>query len=381
MKGAKINHDGDIRKPIINLLKAGLEQKIFDAILVPMRIPSGESFAWILTRNVDALDEAYQLPPVISVQGAKALSSFTRLGEADMKIATLMRPCEIRAITELDKLQQLSLDNISLISIDCPGSLPHDEYMGDAEKGDEDFSYSLDNWNSDRIRDICRICDNFSITTSDIHIGLLTGESKDMYVIPNSAKGEKILEDLKMDADQDLKNWSSLIDDISRDRKQKREKKWKEVRKEYGSADNLLDLLSQCVACHTCRSVCPICYCRQCYFESDAFKLPSYNYLERAQKKGSLRLPPDNLLFHLGRMQHMSMSCVSCGLCEDMCPMSIPISHLVSYVADRSQDVFDYVAGEDPGEPLPLTTYRTEELEMIPKVYTETHKEGEGKNA
>ncbi len=381
MKGAKINHDGDIRKPIINLLKAGLEQKIFDAVLIPMRIPSGESFAWILTQDVDVLDEAYPLPPVISVQGAKALSSLTRLGEADMKIATLMRPCEIRAITELNKLQQLSLDNISLFSIDCPGSLPNDEYMGDAEKGDEDFSSLLDNWNSDRIRDICQICDKFSITVSDIHIGLMAGENKDMFIIPNSLKGEKILEDLKMDTDQDLKNWSSLIEEISRDRKQKREEKWKEVRKEYGRADNLLNFLSQCIACHTCRSVCPICYCRQCYFESDAFKLPSYNYLERAQKKGSFRLPPDNLLFHLGRMQHMSMSCVSCGLCEDMCPMSIPISHLFSYVADKNQDVFDYVAGKDPDEPLPLTIYRTEELEIIPEMYTETHEERERKNA
>ena len=381
MKGAKISFEGDFRKPVVNMLKKGLEQNAFDAVLTPMRIPSVESFAWILTQDPELLEKAHFMPPVISVQGAKALSSFTRLGQADSRIVALMRPCEVRAAVELSKLQELSLDNVVLLSVDCPGSLPSAQYMDDPEDGDEVFHSLLGNWDSGPVREICKVCDRFGMTASDIHVGLLAGESRDLFVIPCSEKGKAILADLEIDAQQDLDAWVSQTEKISSERKKKREEMWAEIRKEYGGAENLLGLFSRCITCHTCRSVCPICHCRQCYFESDAFKLPAYNYQERAQQRGSLRLPPDNLLFHLGRMQHMGMSCVSCGLCEDMCPLSIPISHLFGYVADRAQSIFGYAAGMAPEEALPLTTYLTEELEAIPESYTEILEESEKKNA
>ncbi len=70
----------------------------------------------------------------------------------------------------------------------------------------------------------------------------------------------------------------------------------------------------------------------------------------------------NTLLFHIGRMAHMSLSCVSCGMCEDACPSDIPIGRLVSMVSAGTTDIFDYSAGSDPDDPLPLNTFRPEEL-------------------
>jgi len=94
-------------------------------------------------------------------------------------------------------------------------------------------------------------------------------------------------------------------------------------------------------------------------------KHPSEEYLEMAEDKGTLRFLPDTILFHVGRMMHMSVSCVSCGSCEDACPMSIPVAQIFSMVADETQDLFGYVSGRDVNEPIPLTVYKEDEFHEV----------------
>jgi len=89
---------------------------------------------------------------------------------------------------------------------------------------------------------------------------------------------------------------------------------------------------------------------------------PASEYLERSRNSGAARLMSDTLLFHIGRMAHMSLSCVSCGMCEDACPSDIPIGRLVSMVSDNTTELFDYSAGSNSEDPLPLNTFRLEEL-------------------
>lgn len=83
---------------------------------------------------------------------------------------------------------------------------------------------------------------------------------------------------------------------------------------------------------------------------------------------------PDTLLFQLGRMSHMGLSCVSCGVCEDACPMDIPVSQVFTLVAEGVQGVFGYIAGRSAQEPLPQVVYEEEELKEIEKTYVETYK-------
>jgi formate dehydrogenase subunit beta len=108
--------------------------------------------------------------------------------------------------------------------------------------------------------------------------------------------------------------------------------------------------------------VCPVCYCRLCYFDSERLKHPADDYLDQAIKKGSLRFPSDMMLFHIGRMTHMGLMCVSCGACEDACPSSIPIARIFCHIADRTQKKFDYEPGRSIKEPLPLLVYREDEF-------------------
>jgi formate dehydrogenase subunit beta len=363
----------DIEEGILEFLKTTLDKNLFDALLIPMKVPAGDSFAWVLLEDRPLLKDAAPLSPIMPVQGAKAVCSLTRRGNGKKKIAVIMRPCEIRATIELFKLKQVELENIFLISIDCPGVLPLSLWLENPEKGKDIFKEVLKQWGGEAVRPVCKICDKSSMIASDLHIGMLGRENGNIFLIPGSNEGKTLLDKLDVNAEEDMSDWDVKVKALKKEREQKKSEAYDKLKAEVEGTDKLLKTLSKCINCHNCMRVCPICYCRQCYFDSDALKLSSENYLMRAQRKGGLRFLPDTALFHLGRMSHMALSCVSCGTCEDACPMSIPVAQIFSLVGEKAQKTFDYLPGKDKEEPLPLVAYKEEEFHDVEKPYVETY--------
>jgi formate dehydrogenase subunit beta len=364
-KGAVLPIKTTIQDSIKNLLKNGIDLGVFDAVMIPLRVPAGDSFSYVLIKNKSLLNDAFPLPPTMSVQGAKAISSITRLGYGNLKIAAVMRPCEIRATIELTKLDQTHLENITLISMDCPGTMPTLNIINNPEKTMRLFDDAIKSWDDTSMRAVCQICDKSSMIAGDLHIGTLGTEKNTFFIIPNSQKGKDILEKFKLPLTENVDNWSEKVKKNTEKKLKKRKKAHSDLKSKIGNLNNLLDSFSQCINCHNCMRVCPICSCRLCYFDSDKVKHTSEEYLQRAQEKGSIRFLPDTTLFHMGRMMHMSLSCVSCGSCEDACPMSIPVAQIFSMVADETQALFDYVAGRCLEESLPLKTFKEDELHEV----------------
>ncbi|HEX75895.1 MAG TPA: hypothetical protein G4O12_04840 [Dehalococcoidia bacterium] len=367
---------------ILDFIKQALGKDCFDAILVPAKVPGTESFTYLLIRDEALLKNAYPLPPVMSVQGAKAISSLTGRGKGKKRIAALVRPCEARATVELFKLGQVNLENIFLISIDCPGALPLAEWAKDPKKAEDAFSEVLKGGPSESIRPICQICDKFSTTgAEDLHIGILGAKAGSIFLIPHSPKGEGILDCIGISAEADISEWKSMVDKLTEMRGEKKRQAQTELAAKAVGLDKLLDTFSKCINCHNCMRVCPICYCRQCFFDSDSMKFDFEDYLKRAEMIGGLRFPPETLLFHVGRMLHMSLSCVSCGACEDACPTSIPVAQVFSLVGARNQEAFEYVPGRSLDEPLPLRVYEEEEFEEVEQSYAGVSAKREARDA
>ena len=365
LKGAVYTAGSDTKKAIIGMLEKSMDKGIFDAVIIPMKVPAGDSFAYVLVKDKSILKDGEPIPPVMFVQGAKAVSSITRLGEGDMKIAAIMRPCEVRAIIELAKLGQTSIDNMTLISMDCPGVLPSADFLKNPDKGIKQFEEASKKLDDSIMRPVCQICDKSSMVTGDLHIGTLGAKKDTFFIISNSEKGNDAVEKLGLKLDNDLKSWNEKAKTISEEKRKKRTKAHKDLKSKVGGIDNLVETFSHCINCHNCMKACPVCICRLCYFDSDKVKLPSEDYLERAISKGSIRFLPDTTLFQMGRMMHMSISCVSCGACEDACSMSIPVAQIFSMIADETQGMFDYVSGRSLDEPIPLVAYKEEELHEV----------------
>ncbi|RLD98524.1 MAG: hypothetical protein DRI91_02950 [Aquificota bacterium] len=357
-----------------DLLKGLLEKDVVKALLVPMRIPSGESFAHVLTREAALVDDAWPIPPVMTVQGARVVSKLTRKGPVDKPTAVVLRPCELRAMRELIKLNQVKPEGLLTISFDCQGAYPLKDYIeGDRGRLEELFQKSLGAQELPEARPLCQVCYHFTGELADIEVGFVGASEDEYYLVANSPEGEEALKTLGYQGGGDLKEREEALKEMKEARRQKRRTYFTE---EFGSQisgpDALLSTLHDCTNCHNCMRVCPICFCRECFFDSDALKVSPDNYLGRARKKGALRLLPDTLLFHMGRMNHMSLSCVSCGVCEDACPNGVPVSRLFAMVGDRTRAIFDYEPGRDLEESIPFLDYREEELQEWEAPYTQS---------
>jgi len=94
----------------------------------------------------------------------------------------------------------------------------------------------------------------------------------------------------------------------------------------------------KCIKCYGCRNICPVCFCTECS-------------LEHKDLVGPGTLPPQIPIFHLIRAAHMAGRCIDCGLCEDACPMDIPLRLLYRKVNTIVKNVFDYSTGENSEQP------------------------------
>ncbi|MEN8208276.1 MAG: (Fe-S)-binding protein [Candidatus Fermentibacteria bacterium] len=334
---------------LTDFLRKALTSGSVTSVMVPSRGPES-SFPWTLVTDVSALSQAEPVPPVMSIQGAKALASFTQ-SETEGKLLAVMRPCEARAAVELSKLKQVSLQNIIFLTMDCPGAVPLMEYRRDNDM-------ETDITTPDTLRPLCRQCTEFT-STGDLCLAMHGGLNS---VLPLTPEGQILLDSLGIKPESDTSAWKEWTASLRSEREAISVESTKSLKDAYSGLEGLIEVFSGCISCRSCRTVCPICYCRLCFIDMKDRRSPASEYLERSRSSGSARLMPDTLLFHIGRMAHMSLSCVSCGMCEDACPSDIPVGRLVSMVSAGTTAVFDYRAGSDPEDPLPLNTFRMEEL-------------------
>lgn len=348
MRGAVIQAE-DLRQALTEFAMRSLEEGAVESVLIPSRGPEN-SFSWILASRPEALENADPLPPVMSVQGARALASFTQSPPRG-RILAVMRPCEARASIEIAKLQQLDLSNVVLMTMDCPGVVPLSVYRSNPDT-------APDPGNPDTLRPLCGQCTGFTAagdlcmvrTGSDIALAALT------------ESGDSLSTTMGMQAGRELSEWLEWKENLLAERKLREEASRLAIREEVKGLSGLTRFFSGCVSCRSCRTVCPICYCRLCFIDMKDRRSPASDHLERSRTAGAARLVSDTLLFHIGRMAHMSLSCVSCGMCQDACPADIPVGTLFSMVSRETSSLFDYSPGKDPEEPLPMNTFQLEEL-------------------
>jgi formate dehydrogenase subunit beta len=333
-----------------------------DAVMVPSRIPSGESFAYLLVSDPGLLEGTTPLPPVMPVQGARALHGLGRGGVSRTKILCVLRPCEARAAVELFKRNQVPLKNVLLLTVDCPGAFPTRDYIGNPDEFDDRFAEVLRGGCDEGLRPNCRVCTEFSdrAVASDIHVGRAGGE---LIVVAKSDSGKRLLAAAGVAEHVDVSAWQAALESETEARAQARDSAFQQMADSASGPGGLEELLADCVNCHNCMRVCPICYCRQCLFDSaDSVRIKAEDYLARAKHRGGIRFPGETMKFHVGRMYHMALSCVACGACEDACPMDVPVGRLFAFVGNRVQADFGYVPGRDREESMPMATFEEDEL-------------------
>lgn len=362
--------EGRVLETLNDLFRKLLGEKGVDLILAPQVLPGSTIVQQTLVRDPKKLESADPLAPILPVNSATLVARLTRGGKGG-RLAAVMRPCEIRAFVELVKLNQGSFEGLVIIGIDCLGTFDIDGFNkysltegggslgfyrkvvvdGDFEKGDIS------------LRSSCRGCVEFIPNGADLRIVLLgTDIEKGFLIETGSQLGEEVIEKLDLDEVEEPSERSEVVSRVLARREAFRKKMLAETDEGILGLDNLSKELSLCINCHNCREVCPLCYCKQCVFESSTFEHDPLQYIRWAERKGAIKMPTDTLFYHLTRMAHMSTSCVGCGQCSSACPMGIRVAEIFSTVASRTQKLFDYVPGRDSEESLPIATFKEEEL-------------------
>ncbi|MBN1754877.1 Coenzyme F420 hydrogenase/dehydrogenase, beta subunit C-terminal domain [bacterium] len=320
-----------------------------------------------LISSTEELDNALPFFPLMPANAGKLVSYLTLKGPISAPIAVVLKPCELRAFVELVKREQGHLDNLLIISHSCGGVLTFDSYLnGNLDQDIKAYWGAVrKNQIPDKVRPTCKACIHFEPYTADISFDLI-GQDLDQtcQITVMTDKGESILDgfDVKW---TETKADPKTAQDLKALRQKAKDGLFESINADIYGIDNLIDVFGRCIGCHGCSNTCPICYCILCDFESKDHEFEPNIFEAEIIKRGGLRVPPNTLLFHIGRLSHMGISCVSCGLCSDVCPVEIPVSTIFSKVGEAIQDLFKYIPGKDLEEKIPLTKFEKQEFEEI----------------
>jgi formate dehydrogenase subunit beta len=367
MIDALIDVQGSTLQTVQAILRSLLTSGAVDALLVPMTLPSG-TVAPMLVTDPAALDQADPLAPVLPINAARAASLLTAT-QHPRTLGLVLRSCEIRALVELVKFQQASLDNALIIGIDCLGTYSVTDYLNanQAQLADHLLASAPDGQPapSDGLafRDACQICEQ-PLPTGEhlaLSLGLVGVPPGSLYLRAR----DDLAQALELTPSEPPAGRTAATKATIDARIQARDAAFAQFRDRVHSIDGLLLEFSACIRCHNCMINCPICYCRECIFRTPTFEHESQLFFQWAERKGTVRLLPDTLLFHLTRLNHMVTSCVGCGLCTEVCPVDIPVGTIFRAVGQKAQALFDYHPGRSLDEAAPVQEFREDELTAL----------------
>lgn len=365
--------NNDVLSTLRGFLRKLVEINLVDALLVPMETGDGMVQPALVT-DPSLLEAANPLVPIMPINNARALSALTGK-HAPARIGAVLRNCEIRALFELVKLQQASLEEVLLIGVDCPGTYELTDslaggawnkearpanlaaYLSAAHEGKQPEISNL------ALRPACQMCIHPVPEKADVHIHLFGGDTTVGLALSLT---DELAAKLGLTEAPAGEAWNpeqsrEAAGRIIAARKQIRDKELGAIRTRMTSNGGIAGLFAACIRCHNCMTACPICYCKTCLFKTSSFDHEPAYYLNAAHRKGAQRMLGDTLLFQMTRLNHMSASCVSCGMCTSACPSDIPVGAIFSAIGEQVQAAFEYTPGQSLDDPLPLITFQPHE--------------------
>ena len=351
----KLEKGEDRDEAVRRLLRDALDAGAVDAVLVPAEGPSRSGIMNMFTTRPGDLDVSVPFARAMAQFGPQDLVRLTEPGGGPIRIAAVLKPCESRAVVELAKLQQIDLENVVLLSPDCPGTVELSEYS------------EVVDGQAVPVRLACKIC-RFptALDPVDVALGTLGVTDDSVMLVANSESGKAFAEAIGAKSTELTDSRKKAVSDALVNGEKAYDKQESASREKYSDIGALLAELSPCIKCMNCQNVCPVCYCKECLLNTDAFNPTAGSLADKAKRRGTLRMPVETVQFHLVRMAHVMTACVMCGQCQSACPSNIPLVEMYAGINRRIQDQFDYGSGRSLEEAPPFTCfYEQEGFEVV----------------
>jgi formate dehydrogenase subunit beta len=257
--------------------------------------------------------------PLMPINAAQLVPDLVKSRD---RVAALLRPCELRTLDGMIKLERLNPDNLLTISVDCLGTLPVDEFKWRAQRkgsskglGQVALQFARQGGIVPyRYRAACQICESPEATMADVNIGVL-GLPVRQYLlinIQNVDVVQSIRQEVALPADAKLlSQHQRVVARLAERMQDTRERIFSGlVEMLPPNIDSLVETLQGCDDCRACLDNCPIC-------ASDYPRQEASNEFIR------------------GDVIDWLVSCSECGICEQFCPKNLPLTIIFGYI--RSQ--------------------------------------------
>jgi formate dehydrogenase subunit beta len=359
---------GQVQSAVSGFLKKMLTEKTVNGILAAAATPYSALPMPTLFTDPEKIVHADPLAPVAPFNTARQAASILR-HETGKRLAVVLRPCEIRALIELAKLKQCTLDNTLIIGLECPGRMENLKYL-ESVSHDPDFTdlFLQDKHLRDLICQSCKACTHFEPDNSDVSICTIGMDLKnEIGLSGNTDFGTQFLKQLNFNSATEPADRREKIKELMDFRSAQKQELITAVREKTNAIEKFEKYFANCINCYNCRTACPVCYCKECVFLTDVFAHDPAVVFRRASKKGAVKLPTDMTMFHMTRMAHMAHACVGCGHCTSVCPSNIPVADIFISVSEEVQKLYEYDPGRDISEPIPLLVFDEQKINLIPK--------------
>jgi len=372
---------------VTQLLKFALEKKMVDGVFAVKRGQDIYDAVPVYITDPKELDKTAGSLHCGTLLMSKLVKKYLD-GANDKKIAMTVKGCDMMGLYELAKRQQVNLDNIIMIGVNCGGSVsaitarkmikdkfevdPDTVHKEEIDKGQFIIEYegghkgiSIDDLEEAGYgrRSNCRRCKLKVTRQADLACGNwgVIGDKagKATFVEVCSEKGAKLLDEavkagvLKTEAPnpKGIEIRGKVENAMYKLGDKWRAKDFTGLGEGRERLKKIVKETSRCIKCYQCIENCPICYCVEC-----STKKP---YLV---KPGEV---PPNFMFHLIRFAHIADSCINCGQCQELCAMDIPNALFMHAQQVELEKMFGHVPGVDMQLPLLALVEEREERDRL----------------
>ncbi|MBU4317190.1 MAG: 4Fe-4S dicluster domain-containing protein [Proteobacteria bacterium] len=353
-----VKNEQGAKEALRTFLTRLLEEKRVDCVFVAATTPYSNLPMPALIARPEELKNADPFAPVAPFNAARQAAALLRQ-TTRKKLAFVLRPCELRAVVELTKLNQAVLEGSILLGMECRGRMEKDLYLEESQKyPDLSLAFYEKEEDDGLICTACKACQQFLPLTCDLVISVFGQDlSKGVGLISRSETGSHLLEALSCPESEMPTAHEAAIAKTMESRKGAKEELLKITSEKIQTLEGFETLIANCLNCYSCRVACPVCYCRECVFLTDVFAHEPSLLIRRAEKKGVIKMPVETTMFHLTRLAHIGHACVACGHCTSVCPSHIPVADFFITVGSKVQGLFDYAPGRDVNEPIPYLVF------------------------
>ena len=337
-----VNTQGDPLRAVRQIIESIWEQSKLDSMLVQVNGNTELTSATTLIDNPEYLVDVNPFKPLMTENTAKMIPEIIR-NNPGSKMGAILRPCEMRALTEMIKHDSFTLNNFVTISVDCLGTFPADEYAWRAARKGSSGELSKDTLKfakqggilAYRYRSVCQICNSPGAEGADININVLGLPLRKRILI--KSRDSVTAERFKLDEIAHSRADSKLIEQHKRvleKTSERHQRTMERLSKNLGDLlpediNEIINQFEDCGQCHKCMDACPICS------------------VDFPRQDDRLRYRKEDLMRWL-------VSCAGCGMCEQACTKHLPLGIIFSHIREQLNEEFGYLAGKSVEDPLPI---------------------------